>query len=532
MPRTTFIPVNFGSINSDIVPATDNVFDFGSLDNRYRSAHLALDLTLGRDLTVGGDLTVDGTTTTINSTTLTVDDKNIKLAVTASPTDLLADGGGIILKGTTDITMLFDEPSNSWVFNRAIRTGNLELNGNTISSTNLNGDVLFSTNALERMRIDGAGRVMIGATSAAANLHIQENTAGTRANLTIRHADGTNANSGADLQLVTIDSTGGDPSIIFSISNVADWSMGVDNSDGDKFKIGAISVLGVDDKLTIERGGKVIVEDQIQIRGGAPGVGKVLTGTDALGNSTWQAASGGGWVDDGTVVSLADPTDTVIIGSATFTSVFAGPAPSNADHLTIFSSDAVLGIDKYPDLLLHNDDQATGNSSSIGFSSKNTTNSNVMYAAISGISGARNAAFFPGELAFYTRANNSSVLTERMRIDENGNRGLGTSNPHSTDHVEGSVARSITTKTAAYIVTANDHTILVDASSAAIPITLPTTSGITGRSYNIKKIDSSINVVTIDASGAQAIDGNLTQTLNDQNESVTIQTDGSNWFIV
>ena len=45
------------------------------------------------DLTVTGNLTVNGTTTTINSTTLTVDDKNIVLASGAT-TDNDADGGG------------------------------------------------------------------------------------------------------------------------------------------------------------------------------------------------------------------------------------------------------------------------------------------------------------------------------------------------------------------------------------------------------------------------------------------------------
>lgn len=61
----------------------------------------------GANLALSGNLTVNGATTTINSTTLNVDDKNITLADTASPTDALADQGGITLKGTTDKTILF-----------------------------------------------------------------------------------------------------------------------------------------------------------------------------------------------------------------------------------------------------------------------------------------------------------------------------------------------------------------------------------------------------------------------------------------
>ena len=61
-----------------------------------------------------GDLTVNGTTTTINSTTLSVDDKNIELGSVASPSDTTAAGGGITLKGATDKTFLWDSTSLNW----------------------------------------------------------------------------------------------------------------------------------------------------------------------------------------------------------------------------------------------------------------------------------------------------------------------------------------------------------------------------------------------------------------------------------
>jgi hypothetical protein len=66
------------------------------------------------NVTITGDLTVNGTTTTINSTTLTVDDKNIELGSTASPSDAAADGGGITLKGTTDKTLNWVDATDSW----------------------------------------------------------------------------------------------------------------------------------------------------------------------------------------------------------------------------------------------------------------------------------------------------------------------------------------------------------------------------------------------------------------------------------
>jgi len=66
------------------------------------------------DLTVEGNLTVNGTTTTLNSTELSVDDINIILGASASPTDASANLGGITLKGTTDKTLTWASSTSSW----------------------------------------------------------------------------------------------------------------------------------------------------------------------------------------------------------------------------------------------------------------------------------------------------------------------------------------------------------------------------------------------------------------------------------
>jgi len=78
------------------------------------------DVTIASGLTVGGNLTVNGTVSTINSTTVTVDDKNIELGSTDSPTDSTADGGGITLKGDTDKTINWVNATDSWTFNQSI----------------------------------------------------------------------------------------------------------------------------------------------------------------------------------------------------------------------------------------------------------------------------------------------------------------------------------------------------------------------------------------------------------------------------
>ena len=68
---------------------------------------------LDDNITIRGNLTVSGATTTINSTTLTVDDKNIEIASVYSPTDVTAADAGITIKGATDKTLQWKSATNS-----------------------------------------------------------------------------------------------------------------------------------------------------------------------------------------------------------------------------------------------------------------------------------------------------------------------------------------------------------------------------------------------------------------------------------
>tara|TARA_Y100001938_G_scaffold149905_1_gene238607 strand:+ start:170 stop:1069 length:900 start_codon:yes stop_codon:yes gene_type:complete len=68
---------------------------------------------LDDNITIRGNLTVSGATTTINSTTLTVDDKNIEIASVDSPTDVTAADAGITIKGATDKTLQWKSATNS-----------------------------------------------------------------------------------------------------------------------------------------------------------------------------------------------------------------------------------------------------------------------------------------------------------------------------------------------------------------------------------------------------------------------------------
>jgi len=76
------------------------------------------------------------------------------------------------------------------------------------------------------------------------------------------------------------------------------------------------------------------------------------------------------------------------------------------------------------------------------------------------------------------------------------------------------------------------RTVLVDATGAARTITLPTAASAKYRKYTIKKIDASVNTVTIDAAGAELIDGALTVVIGIQYGSITVQSNGTEWSTI
>ena len=87
------------AIGAGLTTGTVNIATGGSSTNAINMGNT------NTTVTINGNLDVKGITTTIESTTVTVKDKNIELAsVVGSPTDTTADGGGITVKGGTDKT--------------------------------------------------------------------------------------------------------------------------------------------------------------------------------------------------------------------------------------------------------------------------------------------------------------------------------------------------------------------------------------------------------------------------------------------
>ena len=122
-------------------------------------------------LTLSGDLTVNGTTTNINSTNLVVEDKNIILGDTGTPTDTTADGGGITLKGATDKTLNWVDSTDAWTSSEHINLASgktLKYNGTDLiaSQTGNSGKYLTTDGTTSSWgTVSGYSAPTIGSTS-------------------------------------------------------------------------------------------------------------------------------------------------------------------------------------------------------------------------------------------------------------------------------------------------------------------------------------------------------------------------------
>lgn len=123
------------------------------------------DVTIGNTLTVTGDLIVNGNTTTLNTGTLVVEDKNIVLANTATPSNTTANGAGITVLGATNKTLNWVESTTAWTSSEDVdlAAGKVyEIGGTSVlSNTTLGSGVINSS-------LTSVGTIATGTWSATA----------------------------------------------------------------------------------------------------------------------------------------------------------------------------------------------------------------------------------------------------------------------------------------------------------------------------------------------------------------------------
>lgn len=91
---------------------------------------------------------------------------------------------------------------------------------------------------------------------------------------------------------------------------------------------------------------------------------------------------------------------------------------------------------------------------------------------------------------------------------------------------------TVTTETTTATIANTTDVVLASDSGGDYSLTLPAASGITGKVIEIKKTTDTTNTITIDGNASETIDGDLTTTINTQNEVLRLVSDGTNWEIL
>lgn len=90
----------------------------------------------------------------------------------------------------------------------------------------------------------------------------------------------------------------------------------------------------------------------------------------------------------------------------------------------------------------------------------------------------------------------------------------------------------IASHSSAYSVNPTDQTILATGGSGGITVTLPAAATVTGQKFTIIKADNGAGAITVATTSSQTINSATTQSLASQYNRITVQSDGSNWWII
>jgi len=141
---------SFQSLQTDAVSEGTNLY--------YTDARVDARLASGSvgDVIIGGNLQVNGTTTTINTTNLTIEDKNIEISKGAT-NSTASDGAGITVDLGTDgtATILYDATNDDWKLNKALQVAD-SLNVTSAGAPTLTIKTTFGSSYDATLTIAGA----------------------------------------------------------------------------------------------------------------------------------------------------------------------------------------------------------------------------------------------------------------------------------------------------------------------------------------------------------------------------------------
>ena len=344
-----------------------------------------------------GNLQVEGTQTTVNSSTMTVTDKNIELAKGAA-NDAAADTGGITVdSGDGDKTWQWLEATDSWTSSEHIRIPDSKQFGfasdtNTYIHRPAADTIAFTTGGNRRVTINSDGNVIIG--TASWNYEKPLNVQGSSGSiLSLYNGDTTtyavNTFVGIELKLRT-GNTGATNASCEIRASKENGTNG-DSARALSFYTG-VSNGSPTERLRIDSNGRLLVS-----RSG-------LTASKNVGTKTGeiQVAAGG----NSAAITLINYSN-----DASSPYLMLGKSrAANSTGNTIVQADDRLG--------------------EIAFCGADGNDIDSFGAAIKAwVDGTPGNNDMPGRLAFYTTADGGGTAAERMVIKSDGKIGINSTNP-------------------------------------------------------------------------------------------------------
>ena len=162
----------------------------------------ALDVT--GSLTVTGDLTVDGTTTTLNSTTLTIDDKNFVVASGAADA-AAANGAGMTVDGA-NATFQYASSGDKWVANKTVEASSFI--GNVTGNASGTASALATARNIGGVSFDGSADINLPGVNTAGNQDTSGNAASATALETARTIGGVSFDGTSNINLPGVNAAG------------------------------------------------------------------------------------------------------------------------------------------------------------------------------------------------------------------------------------------------------------------------------------------------------------------------------------
>jgi cytoskeletal protein CcmA (bactofilin family) len=330
--------------------------------------------------------------------TIKIDNTGVGIG-TASPGSAL-DVAGILTINTRDIA---SNPRLVFNHDNILGASFIEVDRGT-------EDMEFWVSGSERMRIMDNGNVGIGTTSPPHKFSV--------------------FGTGAGNATVQIEGEGGaDPFINFLANNTQHWALGIDDSDGDKFKLSEHSALGTNDYLVVDTSGNVgigttSIDNKLHVQGGG------MKLEESSGNIDFRLTLNG---DNKYNIGYQASGDAW--------GVYHNPGSAYRIYVTGSNGNVGIGTDSPANKLdvagtvrIQNTGAATlildGDTNNSGDSGD--TDSIIDMRHDAGTFGMRlSTRNFSGKSAFRIQENRNGIYSERFYINEDGNVGIGTASPAS-----------------------------------------------------------------------------------------------------